>query len=103
MFVAYNDGPGNLEAKQASGRALPAETRNYVAKICAELGTAVPARFANSAQAKFTRPNGRPVWIDADAMASVRTPLHGEYARNVNSVITIGHSRQALRESVAMV
>jgi hypothetical protein len=103
MFVAYNDGPGNLEAKQAGGRALPAETRNYVAKICATLGTAVPASFAKAARAKFTRPNGQPVWIDAGAVAAIRAPLRGEYSRNVNAVITIGHSRQALRESVAMV
>ncbi|MBV9571856.1 MAG: lytic transglycosylase domain-containing protein [Alphaproteobacteria bacterium] len=40
MFVAYNDGPGNLEAKQMKGRALPPETQNYVATITAMLGTA---------------------------------------------------------------
>jgi hypothetical protein len=33
MFVAYNDGPGNLEAKRSKGRAFPVETRNYVAAI----------------------------------------------------------------------
>lgn len=103
MFVAYNDGPGNLEAKRSKGRALPVETRNYVAKICATLGTSVPDSFAHAGKAKFTRPNGKPVWVDAGAVASIKTPLRGEYARSVKAVITIGHTRQAVRETVAMV
>lgn len=103
MFVAYNDGPGNLEAKQSKGRALPVETRNYVAKICATLGTAVPSSFARADRARLTRPNGEPLWIDAAAVAAVRAPLRGEYSGSVKSVVTIGHSRQALRETVAMV
>jgi len=103
MFVAYNDGPGNLEAKRAKGQALPAETRNYVAKICATLGTAVPDSFAHASKTKLTRPNGKPVWIDAKAVASIKKPLRGEYAKNVKAVITIGHTRQAVRETVAMV
>jgi len=103
MFVAYNDGPGNLEAKRSKGRALPAETRNYVAKICATLGTAVPDSFSHSGRTKLTRPNGKPVWIDASAVASVSKPLRGEYAKSVKAVITIGHTRQAVRETVAMV
>lgn len=103
MFVAYNDGPGNLEAKRSKGRALPAETRNYVAKICATLGTAVPDSFSQNGKAKLTRPNGKPVWIDASAVASIKKPLAGEYAKNVKAVITIGHTRQAVRETVAMV
>jgi hypothetical protein len=103
MFVAYNDGPGNLEAKRSKGRALPVETRNYVAKICATLGTAVPDSFSGSNRAKLTRPNGKPVWFDASAVASVSKPLRGEYAKSVKAVITIGHTRQAVRETVAMV
>lgn len=47
MFVAYNDGPGNLEAKQAKGQAFPAETQNYVAKITAILGTAAAKQSAH--------------------------------------------------------
>jgi len=103
MFVAYNDGPGNLEAKQHKGRALPAETRNYVSKICATLGVAAPAVGGGSSRSlvKLTRPNGKPVWIDRTAVASVRRPLAGEYARSVKAVITIGRTKQAVRESLA--
>ena len=103
MFVAYNDGPGNLEAKQTKGRALPQETRNYVNKICATLGVAAPAIGGGSSRGlvKLTRPNGKAVWIDRTAVASVRRPLAGEYARSVQAVITIGHTKQAVRESLA--
>jgi hypothetical protein len=101
MFVAYNDGPGNLEAKRSKGRALPAETQNYVAKICAELGAPLPAASkAKRSLAKFTRPNGKPVWIDKTAIASIRRALPGEYARSVKTVITIGKVKQGVRESV---
>lgn len=106
MFVAYNDGPGNLEAKRSKGRALPVETRNYVAKICATLGVAAPRAVAAGGKssgkhlAKLTRPNGKPVWIDRTAVASVRRPLPGEYARSVKAVITVGRVKQAVRESL---
>jgi hypothetical protein len=103
MFVAYNDGPGNLEAKQSKGRALPAETRNYVSKICATLGVATPAVGGASHKdlVKLTRPNGKAVWIERTAVASVRRPLRGEYARSVKAVITVGRTKQAVRESLA--
>jgi hypothetical protein len=101
MFVAYNDGPGNLEAKRNHGRALPAETRNYVAKICAVLGTAVPgADKAKPSLARFTRPNGKAVWIDRTSVASVRAALPGEYAKSVKAVITVGKKKQGVRETV---
>ena len=37
MFAAYNDGPGNLEARMVDGGLLPAETINYVATITGRL------------------------------------------------------------------
>ena len=37
FLAAYNAGPGRYEAYLNSGRALPAETRNYVAKIAPNL------------------------------------------------------------------
>mgnify|MGYP001171535484 FL=1 len=37
FLAAYNAGPGRYEAYLNSGRALPAETRNYVAKIAPAL------------------------------------------------------------------
>ncbi len=38
MFAAYNDGPGNLEGHLHRGRALPAETKNYVKGVTGILG-----------------------------------------------------------------
>ena len=38
MFAAYNDGPGNIEDHLHRGRALPAETRGYIAEIAKSLG-----------------------------------------------------------------
>jgi hypothetical protein len=43
------------------------------------------------------------VWVDATAVSSIGKPLRGEYAKSVKAVITIGHTRQAVRETVAMV
>jgi hypothetical protein len=99
MFVAYNDGPGNLEAKRDHGRALPPETRNYVAKICAVLGAPAPVG-GKASLAKFTRPNGKPVWVNRTSVASVRAALPGEYAKSVKAVITVGKEKQGVRETV---
>ncbi|MBV8800759.1 MAG: lytic transglycosylase domain-containing protein [Alphaproteobacteria bacterium] len=104
MFVAYNDGPGNLEAHQGHGRVLPQETRNYISKICAMLGVAAGTATTAStgSTVKLTRPNGKPVWIDGSKVASIRRALPGEYARNVKTVITVGSRQQGVRETVAM-
>jgi len=97
MFAAYNDGPGHLDDRLTRGKLLPAETRNYISRIVTELGGApiVPA----SNQARFTRPNGTPVTVDLAQIRSVRVALPGEYAPGVNTVISIGQVRQAVRES----
>jgi hypothetical protein len=102
MFIAYNDGPGNLEAHKSRGRTLPEETRNYISKICGMLGAAIPVFHTQAAKLKFTKPNGRPVWIDSNKVASVRAPLPHEYPRSVKAVITIGRMKQAVRENVAV-
>jgi len=44
MFAAYNAGPTRYAAYLATGRALPAETRNYVAGIAG--GQEMPTRMA---------------------------------------------------------
>ncbi|MGO4831497.1 lytic transglycosylase domain-containing protein, partial [Rhizobiaceae sp. 2RAB30] len=49
MLAAYNAGPARYDAHLATGRALPAETIDYVAKILAVIGGAVSiARSAGS-------------------------------------------------------
>lgn len=42
MLAAYNAGPNRYDAHLASGRALPAETVDYVAKIAPMIGGKVP-------------------------------------------------------------
>jgi membrane-bound lytic murein transglycosylase B len=98
MFAAYNDGPGNLEARLVQGQLLPAETQNYVGTITLALGTAAPA--SHETQVKFTRPNGVPVFIDTTQVVSVRAPFAGEYAPGVQSVIAFGRVRQGVCENV---
>jgi len=98
MFAAYNDGPGNLEDRLREGRLLPMETRNYLTSVT---GTLKSGNVGHRDMAKFTRPNGTPVWIDGAAAVSVRAALPGEYAPGVRAVITVGRLRQGVRESVA--
>ena len=98
MFAAYNDGPGNLEDRLRDGGLLPIETRNYLASVT---GTLKSGNVGHRDMAKFTRPNGTPVWIDAAAAVSVRAAFPGEYAPGVRAVITVGRLRQGVRESVA--
>lgn len=98
MFAAYNDGPGNLEERLLRGRLLPQETRNYITRIVSELG----GRAARDGDvAKFTRPNGTEVMIDLAKVTSVRMPLPGEYPAEVQAVISMGGTTQAVRESFA--
>ena len=99
MFAAYNDGPGNLEARMVDGGLLPAETINYVATITGKLNAGGPGSKANLA--RFTRPNGEAVMIDGGAVMSVRAAFPGEYAPGVQTVITIGKTRQGVRETLA--
>lgn len=98
MFAAYNNGPGNLDAHLNKGRKLPAETRNYIAGIAKILGAA-----AQTAKAKLTRPDGTPVLIDIATVSGLRAALPGEFGDNVQAVLNIGTSRQAVCEDLATV
>jgi soluble lytic murein transglycosylase-like protein len=98
MFAAYNDGPGNLEARLVSGGLLPAETDLYVAHITNTLENGGAGGRAN---ARLTRPNGEAVMLNAAAVMSVRAAFPGEYAPGVQSVITVGRLHQGVRENLA--
>jgi len=100
MFAAYNDGPGHLEERMMQDGLLPAETSKYVGAITGALESG-RARGGRGNLAKFTRPDGSPVWIDGGAVISVRAAFPGEYAPGVHSVITIGRVRQGVRETLA--
>jgi len=100
MFEAYNDGPGNLEARMRDNGLLPAETQNYVAHVTNTILTG-HAGGGHGAMVKFTRPDGSPVMIDTGAVMSVRATFPGEYAAGVQSVITAGRLHQGVRENLA--
>ena len=97
MFAAYNDGPGNLEARMMGRGMLPLETQNYVASVT----TAMARGGGRSVMVKFTRPNGEPAMINAAAVVSIRAAFPGEYAPGVVSVIQVGRLRQGVRENMA--
>jgi hypothetical protein len=99
MFAAYNDGPGMWEAHTHQGRALPAETRNYLRSIVSVLG-GVPN--ASAAKVEFTRPNGSKVAIYAVTVVEVRAPVRGEYPSSVHAVVRVGRVQQGVRERVAI-
>ncbi len=99
LFAAYNDGPGNLEARLLDAGLLPAETRSYLTRVTA----AVEGRgFVSShgTPVRFTRPNGLPVLINPGTVISIRAVLAGEYPSGVHAVITFGRVHQAVCESL---
>ncbi|QDC37231.1 lytic transglycosylase domain-containing protein [Sphingobium fuliginis] len=48
LFAAYNAGPGRYAIHLATGRALPGETRIYLANVAEASATAVPAKIADA-------------------------------------------------------
>jgi soluble lytic murein transglycosylase-like protein len=100
MFAAYNDGPGNLEARMKDLGLLPRETQAYVAKVT---GMAIAGGVFARGKLKFTRPNGIPVTIEGASVRGIRAPFPGEYADGVQTVITAGRLTQGVRESLAAV
>jgi SLT domain-containing protein len=98
MFAAYNDGPGNLEARMMGRGLLPLETQNYMVNITNAMAG---GHGGHGAMVKLTRPNGEPAMINAAAVVSVRAAFPGEYAPGVISVIQVGRLRQGVRENVA--
>jgi len=100
MFAAYNDGPGNLEARMRDLGLLPRETQMYVAKVT---GAAMLGGVFAHGKLKFTKPNGTPVVLNGAAVLRVRAAFPGEYAPGVQTVITTGRMNQGVRESLDVV
>jgi soluble lytic murein transglycosylase-like protein len=103
MFAAYNAGPGQVDDVLAHTRALPAETRAYLAGIDKILGGTGGVDGASINAAKLTRPDGTTVLIDPIAVTSIRAVSEGEYAPGVQSVVTAGRLKQGVREDVTTV
>ena len=97
MFAAYNAGPGQVDDLLARGKQLPAETRAYVARVGAILGTGTDGTSITSAA--MTRPDGSQVLIDPMAVSAIRAPLAGEYPEGVQAVLVMGRLTQAVREA----
>jgi membrane-bound lytic murein transglycosylase B len=103
MFAAYNDGPGNLEARLMNAGLLPQETRTYVARVTAAIEGRGFVAAPQGPPVKFTRPNGLPVWIKPAQVISVRAAFQDEYAPGVQSVIAFGRIKQGVCENLAQV
>ncbi len=99
MFAAYNAGPGNLEKHLYRGADLPAETKAYVTAVTRYLKTgAATARPVKIAM--LTKPNGKPVSIDATQVTGIRPALRGEYPAEVKTVVNLGKQVQVVRENI---
>jgi Transglycosylase SLT domain len=98
MFAAYNDGPGNFDDHLHGHAKLPAETRNYLKAITAELGQRLKIDTAQKLQ--LTRPNGGTLVLDPAKVTAVRAVFPGEYAPSVHAVISMGHIKQGVREEL---
>lgn len=73
LFAAYNAGPSRYAAHRATGRALPHETRAYLAAVTDRGPPAELVRVARSADRLFValQTSGRPrEWVRGDATAS---------------------------------
>ena len=101
LFAAYNAGPGQVDDVLGGTRALPAETRAYVARIGAILGK--PGDGALIDAVRLTQPDGVPVLIDPLAVSAIRAPVAGEYAEGVQTVVAMGRRSQGVQEPVAKV
>jgi hypothetical protein len=101
MFAAYNDGPGNLEARLKSGHMLPMETQLYLVNVVSTVETG--HRATGGLSVSLTRPDGSKVAIDAGSVTAVRAAFPDEYTPGVLSVVTIGKKKQGVREDVSFV
>ena len=74
MLAAYNAGPGRYDEHLATGRALPAETRAYVAALAPILGGATATEAPSSA------PPPPPDWRDAPLFVMRSTDIRAAAA-----------------------
>lgn len=101
FLAAYNAGPGRYEAYLNSGRALPAETRNYVAKIAPNIDgsqrlasiSVAPDPYAWTRAALFA-PRASSVPSDAVAAPSAGMSVAPHASLGGLFVALSGHSSQ---------
>ena len=69
MLAAYNAGPGRYDEHRATGRALPAETRAYVAALAPVLGGSI------GSETRAPAPPPPPDWRDAPLFVTRSTDI----------------------------
>ena len=101
FLAAYNAGPGRYEAYLKDGRALPPETRNYVARIAPALdGSPHPVSIAVTpdpyawTRASLFAPRSAGVQTDAVAAPAARFPVASRPLLGGLFVALSGHSSQ---------
>jgi soluble lytic murein transglycosylase-like protein len=99
FLAAYNAGPGRYEAYLNSGRALPAETRNYVAKIAPALdGSQRPVNISVAldpyawTRAAIFAPRASSIPTDAVSAPPARVPVAPHTSLGGLFVVLSGHS-----------
>lgn len=85
LFAAYNAGPGRYEDHLRTGKPLPAETRDYVARIAEMLADAGGFALHGATSAPAGTRNSDQVASGQRLFFSLSTMKH-EAARNENSV-----------------
>lgn len=90
FLAAYNAGPGRYEKHLALGRALPAETTDYVARIAPRLGLPTATGMSEQAQIDTSRApifftNGAPFSAPEPSTDGARTSPRAENSGVANS------------------
>jgi len=89
MLAAYNAGPGRYDEHLQTGRALPAETRAYVALIAPQLGATSPSAAPPIAPPRLPDWREAPLFVvrSADARSAV-PPSNREHSDDSRSSVT---------------
>ena len=80
MLAAYNAGPARLDQHLATGRALPAETRAYVAAILPAIGVKADLRAAAMLRRKRRGWRDAPLFVGAPGDAAASLPARRQPA-----------------------
>ena len=80
MLAAYNAGPARLDQHLAPGRALPAETRAYVAAILPAIGVKADLRAAAMLRGKRRGWRDAPLFVGAPGDAAASLPARRQPA-----------------------
>jgi hypothetical protein len=89
FLAAYNAGPGRYEDHLLTGRALPAETIAYVAKLAPLIGTEWPAKAPVAVSDPLAWMRAR-LFPERGAAPADRGPVGAKAAPSANAVPPVG-------------